>query len=104
MFLPRAEYDRLVRQLETAQLALELERAENRRAERWQMNMLLRRAKSFPLPEKPSVTEPVTEDNTVAPTDIDPGELEALQEVGAQYGIDAAEVEEMLKRERGIEP
>lgn len=104
MFLPRAEYDRLVQQLESAQLALEQERAENRRTERWQMDMLLRRAGSFPVPAKAdaSVTKPIT-DGPLEPADIDPGELAAMVEAGEQYGVGPDEVKRLLRAERGLE-
>lgn len=104
MWLPRVEYDRLVQQLESAQLALEVERAENRRTERWMCNMLLRRAGTFPVPPVASVSPaPPTTAPTETPPPIDPGELAAMVEVGKEYGVPAEDVERLLRRERGID-
>lgn len=103
MYLPRAEYDRLVSQLETAQEALALERAENRRSERHWANMFMRRLQTFPLASTDaSVTTPVTDDFTPPPPEIDPGELEAMVAVGADMGVPKEEVERLLRMERGL--
>lgn len=102
MFLPRAEYDRLVLQLETAVLELRLERIENRRAERHMTNMLLRRAGTFPVPPatpEASVTTSVT-DNLAPIPPVDPGERRALIEAGAAVGVSAEDVDQLLELER----
>lgn len=101
MYLPKAEYTRLVNQLETAQTALELERAENRRVERWYGNMFLRRMQTFPVPSAtpdPSVTPSVT-DNLVPTPAVDPGERAALIEAGAAMGVSAEDVDRLLELE-----
>lgn len=103
MWLSRAEYDRLVLQVESAQEALALERAENRRAERHWANMFMRRLQTFPLASTDqSVTTPVTNDFTPPPPEIDPGELEAMIAVGADMGVSKDEVERLLRMERGL--
>lgn len=114
MWLSRAEYDRLAQQLESAQSALEsaqielrLERAENRRSERHWANMFLRRMQTFPLVEKAAPASTAESAPTASPTAspaIDPGELEAMIETGAAMGVSEEEVKRLLARERGIEP
>lgn len=102
MWLPRAEYDRLVTQVESTQEALALERAENRRVERHWANMFLRRMQTFPVPPTPSVAPPVTNDFTPVPPDLDLGELEAFIAAGAEMGVSADEATRLLRMERGL--
>lgn len=102
MWLNQAEYDRLVRQLESAQLALELERAENRRSERHWANMFMRRLQTFPLSPKTegsTVTTPVTDGMTAVPV-VDDGERRALIEAGAEMGVSVEDVDRLLELER----
>lgn len=103
MWLPRCEYDRLVKQVESAQAALELERAENRRVERWYGDMFLRRMQTFPVPAKETIATPPSTDNfTASAAEIDEGELEAFVAAGAEMGVPREEAVRLLKMERGL--
>lgn len=85
---------------ERAETALELERHENRLAERHWANQLLRAKQAFPLqPEKEA--KPAPRANPVG-TLIDPGELEALETEALRLGIDPARAREILYNEHGI--
>lgn len=103
MWLPRSAYRQLLRTVaeerrraRRAENALELERHENRAAERHWANMLLRAKQSYPMQtEKP---KPVEQPLILEPV-IDPGIVEAHRQFARDHGIDL-DVEQFLKREQ----
>lgn len=104
MWLPKTEYDRLVRQVESLQESLDIERAENRRSERWWARQVQLKAGRWPMPEENAPSPPAESfTSTAYDSAIDDGELEAMIEAGKQYGVPAEEVKSMLLREKGIE-
>lgn len=103
MWLSKSVYKQLLRTLaeerrraRRAEESLELERHENRAAERHWANALLRAKQAFPMQpekqpprEKPLVLEPV----------LDPGVVEAHKQYAKDHGIDL-DVEQYLRREQ----
>ena len=115
MWVSRAEYTRLLTALDVAETraynaeaALAAERAENRRAERWMANMLLRRAGTYPVPDKaapvqgPPLPVELEQAGSSEVPGMDPAELEAVVLAGADYGQTRADVIAFLRRERGL--
>jgi hypothetical protein len=105
MWINRTEYQRLSQQVEALQASLDVERAENRRAERWWSNMWLRHMKSFPLPPKNiAVSSPTTASDLepVPSVAFDTAEMAAVVEMGQQYGVDRAEAERLYRQSKGI--
>lgn len=113
MWISRSEYRRLVRDKLRAERRadnlidlLMAERAENRQAERWWSNALLRAKGSFPQPAKvdqPPGSPALELANTSLVPGMDDGEVEALVTTGAEYGQSRDDVIRFLKRERGLE-
>lgn len=114
MWISRGEYRRLVRDKLRAERRVDhltelllAELAENRRAERWWSNMLLRAKSTYPLPPKPVPTPsdapPLEPANPVLVPGMDDGEVEALIDTGANYGQSRTDVISFLRRERGLE-
>lgn len=105
MWLSQAVYTLLEQQLTEARAriavleeALELERHENRKAERHWSNALLRARQAFPQVEEKS---PLL---TAVPREpeLDPGELAALEDEARRIGIDPALAREVLLKEQVI--
>lgn len=101
MWLSRSTYRQLLRALayerqrsRRAEQALELERHENRSAERHWANALLRAKQSFPKPEPAPAREP----QLVLEPVLDAGIVEAHRQFARDHGIDL-DVEQFLKRE-----
>lgn len=117
MWISRAEYDRLLaavdaaeQRAERAEKALASERDENRYAERWMSNMLLRRAGTYPVPDKapplqgpPAPIEIEQVEGSSEVPGMDQGELDALIATGAGYGHTSDEVIAQLLKERSGE-
>lgn len=82
-----------------ARSALELERHENREAERHWANALLRAKQSFPQPSKQPARESMTAFEQVPTTAYDAGELAALEDEALRLGIDPARAKEILLAE-----
>lgn len=105
MWVSKREYQGLLNQLklaeeraDKAEAALELERHENRRAERHWSNSLLRAKQSFPqVEEKPPPPPPLPRK-----PEIDPGELAALEAEAIRQGLDPARAREVLLQEQGF--
>jgi topoisomerase IA-like protein len=107
MWLSPREYRGLLRQIAraerratAAEQSLEIERHENRLAERHWSNQMLRKngaypqqgEKAEPAPRPPKVFEPV----------IDQGELQALQQEARRLGLDPKTAENVLREEKGM--
>ena len=106
MWVNKAVYRALLRELaeqrrevRALREAVELERHENRLAERHWSNSLLRAKQSYPLTEKPA--EPPKPATRLKPQ-IDQGELEALQREAIRHGLDPSEALRVLEQEKGI--
>lgn len=106
MWVSRREYQGLLDRIAVAEAratkaeeSLELERHENRLAERHWSNQLLRAKQSFPLAEAKSTPPPPP--RTIRPV-IDPGELAALEAEAVRRGIDPREAEKVLLAEQGF--
>jgi hypothetical protein len=108
MWIPQAAYQLLVDQLAekssrivALEQSLELERHENRLAERHWANSLLRAKAAYPLTkEPPPVVKPALAELVPA---HDPGEREALIAAAAAAGLEdpAREADRILREERG---
>lgn len=108
MWLAKGEYKRLLRELAraekralTAESALAAERTENRIAERWWADCVLRAKQALPLSARQTGTEPPDEQLPVPV--YDDGELEAVIAQGAAYGVSAAEARRLFLQSKGIE-
>lgn len=112
-WISRGEMRRLLRQLsraehraESAQQSLDIERHDNRAAERHWSNMMLRARQigAYPLPELASKSPlvPADLDAGPQPTDLDLGELEAVVAAGALSGVTPRDAENFLRREKGL--
>lgn len=113
MWISRAEYRRLLRQLDRAEQRADGAATElaNERKEHYRMvvhltNALLRSKAigAFPMPEKAPAELPGELEPAALTLDqlMDPGEIEALVETGAQHGLDRASVLRMLEEEKGL--
>ena len=107
MFVSKAAYQRAVDEVVYLRARvghleerLELERHENRMAERHWSNALLRAKQAFPQSEKVAV--PVPKAPPTLDQLVDPGEREALRTEAARLGIDPALADEILRKERGL--
>lgn len=103
MWLPKLAYTQLLRTLaeerrrvRRLEEALELERHENRLAERHWSDSLLRAKQSFPMQKTPV---PVREAELILEPVIDDGVIEAHKQWAKDHGIDI-DVEQFLKREQ----
>jgi hypothetical protein len=108
MWLSPREYRGLLRQIAraerratAAEQSLEIERHENRLAERHWSNQVLRKNGAYPqqaekaepiAPRPPRVFEPV----------IDQGELKALEQEARRLGLDPKVAEKVLREEKGL--
>lgn len=79
---------------------IELERHENRTAERHWANSLLRAKQSYPQQQEktPEVSRPAPTLDQL----VDPGEREALRAEAVRLGIDPVLADEVLRKERGL--
>lgn len=112
MWISKAEYRRMARQLdraekraEQAEVALVEERTARMADVRHVLSMLLRAKNSYPLPaSEPAamVPPPAAEDAITSTEPMDPGEYEALLERAAEYGVSQPDVDRLLSRERGL--
>lgn len=101
MWISRSHYRLLLKQLARAEARVD----ELLRAERHWANMLLRAKQigAFPLAEKTRAPiEQTTDDNQLISADIDPGELAVQVAEGAKFGYSAKEVENMMRKDRGL--
>lgn len=108
MWLPKAVYQLLREQLAGAQSriselehSLELERHENRLAERHWANSLLRARQAYPMQADKPASEPKRAE--LVPV-VDPGERQALIETARSMGIENPEQEadRILREEKGL--
>lgn len=106
MWVSKREYQGLLDRVAAAESraaqaeeSLELERHENRLAERHWSNAILRAKQAYPMAaEKPvEATKPPPRQPV-----IDPGELEALQNEARRLNIDPREAERILRAEKGL--
>lgn len=100
MWLPKLAYTQLLRTLaeerrrvRRLEEALELERHENREAERHWADSLLRAKQSWPMQKQPV---PTREAELVLEAVLDPGVVEAHREWAKEHGLDV-DVEQYLK-------
>jgi hypothetical protein len=107
-FVSRALYRNVQRQLvaerrraEALFDALELERRENRLAERHWANQFLRKMNAYPQqPVKDDAEKPTV--RNFAPV-YDPGELAAVIEEAQRLGVSVADAKAMFAKEKGID-
>jgi len=92
MWIWRAEYEHLCSRITDLEKQLTEERAENRRTERWQANMLLRRAQTLPVPTRAEITreleprpDPVSR---FSPDDV--GKAQAIRDEGLRLIAEGA--------------
>lgn len=113
MWISRGEYRRLLRALarserraDALQVSLEVERSENRRAERHWANSMLRARQIGAFPLQPVQQLPSGRADINSQFEevayIDPGELEAVIAEGIAHGFTAKEAENMLRKDRGL--
>lgn len=104
MWLPRTVYQQLLRTLayerrrvQRLEEALELERHENRTAERHWSDSLLRAKQSFPLQKTPV---PAREAELILEPVIDPGVIEAHKQWALEHNLDV-DVEQFIRNNSG---
>lgn len=89
------------RETEASEL-MATERTENRTAERWWSDALLRAKQSLPLSAKQAPEVASSTSEPPLPAHWDDGELDALIAEGARYGASPETVTEMYRREHGV--
>lgn len=99
MWLSKREYEQLTQRAECAEQALELERHENRLAERHWANALLRANRQYPKVER---DQPDMRAASIRMPVIDEGELAALTMEANRLGIDPEVAKQTLYAEKGL--
>jgi hypothetical protein len=78
---------------------LEAERTENRRTERWCLNMLMRRAATHPVPPQKAETQEPQPVKQVTDTDI--AQFEAIRNEGLRSGAGPQEIADAVRIQTG---
>lgn len=101
MWLPKTVYQQLLRTLATERKrvqrleeALELERHENRTAERHWADSLLRAKQSWPMQKQPT---PAREAELVLEAVIDPGVVEAHRQWAKEHGLEDVDIDQLFR-------
>lgn len=105
MWVSRSDYRFLQKRILDLEKQLEKERAENRRRENWMVNMLLRRANTFPVP--PDEPKAAVEKKSPEPpkfTSVQIGQLKALREEARRLGRPQKDADERFEQMYGVKP
>ena len=107
MWISGGDYRFLQKRVLDLEKQLEQERTENRRREDWLVNMLLRRAGTFPIPSKEKTEQKEKPPSAPQPykfSGIQLAQLKALREEAQRLGRPAKEADDHFEEIHGVRP
>lgn len=101
MWVAKSDIDYYRDRIADLEAQLKAEHEENLRAQRWLLNMGLRRLQTYPIPDKPKVADAQPDKPQLQPP-ANLGEAMALRDEGLRLSYTEADIDRILQSEAGM--